>query len=151
MSNLFKELKNNKYTTIAFCIFLGIFLIAWLLYGMVMPSNGKPNYGNRLDDIEGIEVDRTQESDIIANLEKEQIVSKASTDVKGKIINVIVTVNENTNIKNAKELSKSITGNLTKEQLKHYDIQFFIKNEKEDAKGYPIIGYMSAGAKKFAY
>lgn len=41
MSNLFKELKNNKYTTIAFCIFLGIFLIAWLLYGMVMPSNGK--------------------------------------------------------------------------------------------------------------
>ena len=53
---LIKELKENKYTTIVFCIFLGLFLFGWLLYGMVMPSAGEPVYGNRLDGIEEVEI-----------------------------------------------------------------------------------------------
>ena len=50
-NKLIKELKQNKFTTIVFCIFLGLFLIGWLLFGLVMPKNGEPVYGNRLDGI----------------------------------------------------------------------------------------------------
>lgn len=166
MTKLMKELQKNKYTTIVFCIFLGLFLLAWLFYGILMPSSGKPNYGSRLDDIpcekrnteENLQIDckynnelANQSEKIVSDLEAEEIVVSAKVDVKGKVVNTIVIVKEGTQVKAAKKLTKQILGVLTKEQLKHYDIQLFIKNESKDAKGYPTIGYMSAGEKKFTY
>lgn len=166
MSKFIKELKINKYTTIAFCIFLGLFLVAWLFYGIVMPSNGKPVYGSRLDDIpceknktnENLQIDckystelSNQSEKMKQALEEESIVSSAKIDVKGKIVNAIVVVKEDTPIQSAKKLTTKITEILSKEQLKHYDIQIFINNEKENVKGYPVIGYMNAGAKRFTY
>lgn len=147
-NKLIKELKANKYTTIIFCIFLGLFVIGWILYGMVMPSSGKPVYGDRLDDIEDVPVTDENESNLVSSLKDKDIVSSCSVHVSGKIINVIVNVKDGTSISKAKALNTTVLKNLTSEQKKLYDIQLFLVS---DSKGYPVIGYKGASENKFIF
>jgi len=151
LNKLLKELKENKYTTIVFCLFLGLFLIAWIVYGMVMPKTGTPVYGNRLEGIEKVELTESDTSKIVKNLKDEDIVTSASTHLSGKILNVIVEVKDKTSEKKAKGLKKQAIETLTKEQLAFYDVQLFLTNENKEAKGYPIIGYKSSSEKDFAF
>lgn len=150
-NKLLKELKENKYTTIVFFIFLGLFLLGWLLYGMIMPSNSAEKYGNRLDGIDKVALTKSDLDNIEKDLEENNIVNSASVRISGRIINIIVEVKEGTKAANATSLSKDAIKNLDKEELAFYDIQLFITNEKEDTKGYPLIGYKSASAKKFVF
>ncbi len=148
---LIKELKENKYTTIVFCIFLGLFLFGWLLYGMVMPSAGEPVYGNRLDGIEEVEITDEQQDEIVKAVEEKSYVNSASVHISGKIVNVIVEVKEGTKTASSRALNTTVTKVLEDDQISFYDIQLFVTNENENAKGYPIIGYKSATAKKFTF
>ena len=150
-SKLLNELKQNKYTTIVFCIFLVLFLIAWILYGMIMPSAGKPVYGNRLDGIEKVELTEKDTEGIVKKLEEDKMVNSASVHISGKIVNVLIEVKGDTKVSNAKKLSDIAIKDLEKEELAFYDIQVFITNEDKEAKGYPIVGYKSSSSKKFIF
>lgn len=150
-NKLIKELKQNKYTTIVFCIFLGLFLLGWLLYGMIMPSSGEPVYGNRLDGIEEVELTEEDQSEIVKALKEKSYVVSASVHVSGKIINVIVKVEKGTKTSTSRALNTTITKVIDDDQKDFYDIQLFVTNEDEDASGYPVIGYKSATAKKFTF
>jgi len=151
MKKLLKELKENKYTTIVFCIFLGLFLVAWILYGMVMPKTGTPVYGNRLEGIEEVELTEEDKSKIVSDLKEKDSVNEASVHISGKIINVLVEVKEGTKVSTAKLLRKTAIKSLSEEEMKFYDIQIFITNEDTEAKGYPVIGYKSASEKSFKF
>lgn len=148
---LIKELKQNKFTTIVFCLFLGLFLIGWLVFGLVMPKNGTPNYGNRLDGIEEVEVTKDQTSSLVAELKSKDYVTNASTHVSGKIINVLVETKKGTKTSTAKTLGKVVLKAFDEKQIKFYDIQLFLTNEDNNAKGYPLIGYKNSTDKKFVF
>lgn len=148
---LIKELKQNKFTTIVFCLFLGLFLIGWLVFGLVMPKNGTPNYGNRLDGIEEVEVTKGQTSSLVAELKSKDYVTNASTHVSGKIINVLVETKKGTKTSTAKTLGKVVLKAFDEKQIKFYDIQLFLTNEDNNAKGYPLIGYKNSTDKKFVF
>ena len=150
-NKLLKELKENKYTTIVFFIFLGLLLIAWLLYGMVMPSNSAEKYGNRLDGIEKVKLTDNDTDQIVKDLEENKIVNSASVRISGRIINILVEVREGTKTSSAKKLTSDAIKSLEKDELAFYDVQIFITNEDDDAKGYPLIGYKGAVAKKFVF
>jgi len=85
MKKLIKELKENKYTTIVFCIFLGLFLVAWILYGMVMPKTGTPVYGNRLEGIEEVELTAGAALDGVAEGQGLGIGQEVETDAGGSL------------------------------------------------------------------
>ena len=148
---LINELKENKFTTIVFCIFLGLFLIGWLLFGLLMPKKGEPVYGNRLEGIEKVEVTNAQTSDLIKELKNEDFVISASTHISGRIINVIVETKKGTKVSSAKSLGKIVLKSFDQEQLDFYDIQLFLNNEDQDAKGYPLIGYKNSKDKNFVF
>ena len=146
-----KELKANKYTMLVFGIFLVLFLLGWLLFGLVMPKRGVPVYGNRLDGIEKVEVTKKQTDKMISEIKSKSFVKEASTNTSGRIINVIVEVKSGTEVKTAKEVGKVVLSNLTDDQKKFFDVQLYLKNEKKDAKGYPTIGYKNSTANDFVY
>ena len=146
-----KGINENKFTVIVFAIFVGLFIIGALLYGMIMPSTGKPVYGNRLDGIEKVALKEDGQKKLVEALEKEDIVDTASVDIKGRIINVIITVKEDTSVKSAQKLADVITKNLTKEQVDYYDLQMFVKNKKEGSEGFPFIGYKGNKSKGFTF
>ena len=150
-NKLMKELKENKFTTIVFLIFLGLFLIGALIFGLVMPKTGKPIYGNRLDGIEKVEVTKAQTNELVKNLKDKDYVTSASTHISGKIINVLIETKEGTSIKKAKTLKTIVLKAFEEDQKKFYDIQLFITNENKDAKGYPVIGYKNSSEKNFVF
>lgn len=150
-NKLINELKQNKFTTIVFCIFLGLFLIGWLLFGLVMPKNGEPVYGNRLEGIEEVKVTEEQTADLVKELKSKDYVTNASTHISGKIINVIVDTKEGTKTSTAKTLGKVVLKAFDNDQLKFYDIQLFLNNENDNAKGYPLIGYKNSTDKDFVF
>ena len=150
-NKLMKELKENKFTTIVFLIFLGLFLIGALIFGLVMPKTGKPIYGNRLDGIEKVEFTKDQTNELVKNLKDKDYVTSASTHISGKIINVLIETKEGTSIKKAKTLKTIVLKAFEEDQKKFYDIQLFITNENKDAKGYPVIGYKNSSEKNFVF
>ena len=154
MSKIGKELKGNRYTILVFFLFLGMFVIGWVVFGFIMP-NGDENkkYGNRLEDIEKADqmITKEQTDKIVSAVEKKSFVKKASTTVEGRIINVIVEVKEDTSTDKAKGLSETVLDSISKEQVKLYDVQLFIKNEDAKNKKYPIMGYKNSSDKKFAF
>lgn len=161
MSNkILKELKQNKYTVIVFCIFLGLFIIGWLVFGLVMPKNTDEKYGTRLDpikaeynnDMKKAKQDSDKaENTIVESVKKKDYVISASAETKGKKIDIVVEVKSNTSAKTARELGDVVLKNTDDKIKKLYDMQLFIKNEKEDAKEFPMIGYKNAKDKNFAF
>lgn len=149
-----KEFKKNRYTMIVFFIFLGLFIIGALIFSIVMPSTDEnKKYGNRLEDIEkaGAMITKDETAKIVDAVEKKSFVKSASTSVEGRIINVIVEVKDGTDVKTAKTLDKVILDAVSDKQKKLYDIQLFLKNENEKAKGYPTIGYKNSSDKRFVF
>ena len=159
MSSIMKELKRNKYSVIVFLIFAILFVIGWVIFGFVMPKNNGEQYGNRLDsikaeygDLESANKASTEAGEKMADaVKKKGFVNSASIDVKGKIINIIVEVKSGTSTNTAKDLAGVVVSAAPDKIKKLYDLQLFIKNEKNDAKGFPIIGYKNSKDKSFAF
>lgn len=151
MDKIKKILKDNRYTVIGILIFIVIAIIATVVYNLLFSSNGTPIYGNRLDDLEGIEITEETEDKIVNKLKENEIVSDATSNVKGKILNVIITVKEKTKLSDAKKLTKIITENITDEQKSSYDIQVFFDIEGTRVEGYPTIGYLAKINNEFKY
>ena len=161
MSNkILKELKQNKYTVIVFCIFLGLFIIGWLVFGLVMPKNTDEKYGTRIDpikaeynnDMKKAKQDSDKaENTIVESVKKKDYVTSASAETKGKKIDIVVEVKSNTSAKTARELGDVVLKNTDDKIKKLYDMQLFIKNEKEDAKEFPMKGYKNDKDKNFDF
>ena len=151
INKLLKELKQNKFTVVVFCIFLGLFLLGWLVFGLVMPKSGEPVYGNRLEGIEEVKITEDQTSDLVKELKSKDYVVTASVHIKGRIVNVLVETKKGTKTSTAKTLNKIVLKEFEDDQKKFYDFQLFLTNENKDAKGYPIIGYKNSSASKFTF
>lgn len=152
--SFFKELRRNKYTVTVFIIFLGLFIIGWVLFGLIMPSGDQnEKYGNRLDDIKAANA-MLKDSDtakIVEAVKKKSFVKQASTNVEGRIINVIVEVKKGTSVKDAKTLGNVTLDALSDKHKKLYDVQLLVKSEDSKDTNFPIIGYKNSSDKGFAF
>ena len=107
-NKLIKEIKKNKYTSIAVVAFIVLLLLLFIVYKAVMPSLGTPVYGNRLDGIEKVEITTDKMSELDKKVEKEKYVSSSKTNVSGKTVDVVVTVIEKTKQSDAKKVADVI-------------------------------------------
>lgn len=150
MKQVMKELKKCRYTTFALVAFLILLLLSFFVYQMFFGERGKPVYGNRLDGIDKVMVDDAYFAKISETLEKQKIVSEASGQRSGRILNYTIVVKDKTKTKDAKALTNTILESLSKDQVAYFDIQVFFTCEKE-MDGYPMIGYKNKENKKFSY
>lgn len=143
-------IKNNKVTVVAFiiCVIFVIFVFAIKL--TFFPDEGKAIYGDRLEGIEEVEITTKQQDNIISSLEEKAEVKEVSCDIAGRILNVLITVNDDVELDPAKALTSSITDVLKEDQLGYYDIQVFISKDGEDTR-FPIIGYKHQNKDEFTW
>ena len=106
---------------------------------------------HRLDGIEEVEITSKQEKNIVSKLEEKDEVKSVDTDIKGRILNVIITVNDDVELDPAKALASVITENLEEDQNGYYDIQVFIKKSNEEDTRFPIIGYKHQDKDEFSW
>lgn len=145
-----KFIKNNKLTVITFIICVIFVIIVFAVKLTFFPDEAKAIYGDRLEGIEKVEITSKEQDNIISKLEEKAEVKKAEVDIKGRILNVIITVNDDVELDAAKALTGTITDTLEKEQTSYYDIQVFVKKDNDDAR-YPIIGYKHQDKDTFSW
>ena len=88
-----KFIKKNKFTIIAILLFLCLVLVGVKVKNLLMPDEGKASYGNRLEDIENKEIPDTVFKNISDKLKENEKILKVSHKLHGKIINILITVN----------------------------------------------------------
>ena len=145
-----KFIKNNKLTVITFIICVIFVIIVFAVKLTFFPDEAKAIYGDRLEGIEEVEITSKEQDNIISKLEEKAEVKKAEVDIKGRILNIIITVNDDVELDAAKALTGTITDTLEKEQTSYYDIQVFVKKDNDDAR-YPIIGYKHQDKDTFSW
>ena len=150
-SKINKIVKRNKYSVIAIAIFVVLLIVAYIGYKVFFPNNGTPVYGNRLDGITEVDFSKDELNTIVSNLEEKDAVVSAKIDESGKILNIIITVKEDTKSDDAKKIATEIISYVTDDQKAYFDFQVFIKNESEEAKGYPMIGYKNKTSDGFIF
>lgn len=143
-------IKNNKVTVVAFIICVIFVILVFAVKLTFFPNEGTAIYGDRLDGIEEVEITDKQQEDIIKSLEDKDEVKEVSCDVKGRTLNVLITVNDDVELDPAKALTSSITDNLEEDQTSYYDIQVFISKDNDDTR-FPIIGYKHQNKDGFSW
>ena len=143
-------IKNNKVTVVAFIICVIFVILVFAVKLTFFPNEGTAIYGDRLDGIEEVEITDKQQEDIIKSLEDKDEVKEVSCDIKGRTLNVLITVNDDVELDPAKALTSSITDNLEEDQTSYYDIQVFISKDNDDIR-FPIIGYKHQNKDEFSW
>ena len=143
-------IKNNKVAVVAFIICVIFVILVFAVKLTFFPNEGTAIYGDRLDGIEEVEITDKQQEDIIKALEDKDEVKKVSCDIKGRTLNVLITVNDDVELDPAKALTSSITDNLEEDQTSYYDIQVFISKDNDDTR-FPIIGYKHQNKDEFSW
>ncbi len=130
--------KRNKGIIIAVIVFLVVLVFAFQVINIFLSNDEKVLYGNRLDGKADVALTKSNINKI-----KEAVASETKNckvDEQGRIINVIITVNDDATLDSAKNIATKVLDGLKPDQKKYYDIQVFLKKDVE-AQDFPIIGY----------
>lgn len=147
-----KIIRRNKFTILCLIICTGLSILGFIVFRWLFPNFGLPIYGNRLDGIKEVPITSEKLKDVSDKLLKDNSsISKITGDLSGKIINYIVIVVENTKVGDAKKIADQIYANFSEGEVNFYDFQIFIKNEKDDVSGYPLIGYRKVKETSFSF
>ena len=143
-------IRKNKFVIIAIAVFLILVIIAFQVVNMFFPEEGKALYGDRLEGIEEVELSDKKLSSMSSAIEDDAAVKEASVSVAGKIVEVIITVQDDTTVDTAKGLNDIVLEQLDDDEKGFYDIQIFVKKDT-DAADFPIIGYKHHAKDSFSW
>lgn len=145
-----KFLKNNKKLTIALIVVLFL-LFMFLIYKILFGGNGNGVYGNRLKEIDNVKISKNTEEKLIKELEAHDEVEKVSYKLKGRIINVILTVNDETSLDRGKEIANEVLNYFDDDEKEYYDFQVFLNSSNDSSETYPKIGYKNNTSEGFVW
>ncbi len=145
-----RYLKEHKVVVAAVIFMLIIVVLAFFVKGAFFTNSKNAVYGNRLDGIEKVRIDSKQKDEIVKHIEEDSAVKQAKYKLQGKIINIIITVNDDVGLDTAKKIADKSLEKLKDDQKKYYDVQVFVKKDT-DAKDFPIIGYKQRSKGGFSW
>lgn len=147
-SKIWDLVKRHKVLSIicSLAIILVVIMIV-VLFSFFVGGNDK--YGNRLDGIEEVEVTSKDKKDLTASIKENDVVKDADVRVQGKIIYINIKFNEGTNLDKAKEIANSSIKEIDEEQLKFYDLGYFLTSEGEE--GFNVTGTKNAKLDKISW
>lgn len=143
-------IRKNKFVIITIGVFLILVVLGFQIATMFFPEEGTALYGDRLDGIEEVELSNSKLTKIESNLKSDGAVKEADVSVAGKIVEVIITVQDDTSVDTAKALNTKVLDSLSNKEKKFYDIQVFVKKDSE-ATDFPIIGYKHHAKDTFSW
>ena len=154
-----KVIKNNKGIFITLFIIIIFAVAGFFVLKAFFPSGNE--YGNRLKGIEKVSFSDKEITKLEKEIKDRDKIKKVSMNIKGRLINIMITVEEDADIDDMKDHCKEKLELFDEEELSYYDIQFYLVKEeskkeeskdKEDSKDkeeskdkededYPSIGY----------
>ena len=144
-----KFIKKNKFTFFIILFFLILLVLLLQAKSLFFPNSGKANYGDRLDGL--VEVSKDTLEQVNSTLKENEKVVNASSSTSGRIINVIITVQDSVSLTDAKAIGESIKDSFDESALSNYDIQVFVAKESTAENDFPIIGYKAKKNDSFSW
>lgn len=138
-----KLIQKNKFKIIIICI-VSLILItsSYSIIRLLFPNLNTPIYGNRTKGIEKVRINDTKKTTITNNLKGVSGVKKASINIGGTLIRIIIDVNSSVDVNAAKNIGVKALTEFTTEEKDFYDIQVYItQNDNSNNNLFPIIGY----------
>ena len=77
-------------------------------------------------------------------------VKEVKVKINGKIINVLITINDEVSLEDAKAMAAPVLEALSKKQKEFYDVEVMIDKDGDSAQ-FPIIGYKHHSKKDFVF
>lgn len=146
-----KFIKKHKFTTFIIVVFVVGVIILHYLFNLFFINSGKPEYGNRLDGIETVQILDKDLTNIKDALKKKSDVKKVGINISGRTLDVVITVDDKMSIKDAKNIGKESYSYLTDKQIEYYSVQVFVKKDSKEKNDFPIIGYKQKGTKNLVW
>ena len=140
-------IKKNKFTIIAIICFLLLMLIAIEVKNVFFPNGSNAIYGDRLDGIKDVKVNTGKITD---KVNENESVKEVKVKINGKIINVLITINDEVGLEDAKGIAAPVLEALSKKQKEFYDVEVMIDKDG-DSTQFPIIGYKHHSKKDFVF
>lgn len=146
-----KFLKKNKFTIIAIILFMGLIILGVQVKNLLVPDEGKAVYGDRLVGIEEHELNQSLFTTISDKLKENDKVLNVDNKIHGKIINLIITVNSDMSVLDAKKLANSTIPLFENDELSFYSLQVYVIKEDETLNNFPILGYKGTESKELLF
>lgn len=141
MKKLWKQ--NKVLVVLAFIILIALVAMLVGLFTYFYKRNVSV-YGNRLNGIENHPIEEKLDEKIKGLFESG--VESVKTDVRGKIIYVIMDVAKDTPKDTAKGYAQTALSSISEDTINFYDIQFMMTctSEDKEEKEYPVLGYKNS-------
>ena len=136
---MIKLLKKKKFTIIVVVLFVGCMFGVSVLKDLFFPNEGKAIYGERL--VGKVEVKKETYDQLKEKVQSNEKVESVDVRESGRLINITVTVLNDTSLEDAKAVTNGITDLFTDSQKGYYDFQVFVKKTDANENNFPIIGY----------
>ena len=140
-----KLLKRHKGLAIVGGLSLILIIVIFIMFSRMIFSNGKGEYGDRLNDI--VNIPETINSKVIEEIKTKDEVEDITIRTQGKIVYITITYTENTSKDKAKEIASKALEYYDEEITTCYDFEFFLtQKEKLNDEGKDI-SFTIAGTK----
>ena len=139
---IIKKIKKKKDLLINIIIVLAIVIVMVGLYKMLFYSSRESSvYGVRLRDNEKYKIDVTEIKKIEKEAKKIEGTESVSIKIKGRLIKYYITVNNEYNEDQMKNVCNQMIGVIDEKKRVYYDMTFYLIKEKDGKEEYPLIGY----------
>ena len=128
--------KYYKWIIVAIAI-----LIVSILTVLIYKNLFEQGTSRRLEGIENHELTKKEIKLVKESISELEEVNSVSVSTNYKIIKIFIELNEDIEFDDISELSAEAVNNLSKKNLKFYDIEIFIDSLNEESEIYPRIGY----------
>ena len=137
-NKIIEYVKKHSSAAVGIGVFVLVIVALLLIKNLFMFDEFSAVYGTRLNGIDKVKVTSKQKND--AETLIKDSVKKVKVRLSGRIVNTIITTNDETSIEDAKNISNKVLEAFNDDQKKYYDFQFLVKNDSNKDQ-YPIIGY----------
>ena len=142
-------IKKNKFTIIAVILFTALVFCLYEVKELFFPNEGKAIYGDRL--VGKVDVKDEAYVAVEDKVKENEKVTKVDARENGKLINISITVLDDTSIEDAKKLVDNILEPFNDSQKGYYDFQVFVTKESETENNFPIIAYKHHNSSEFVW
>lgn len=150
MGKLMKYVKTHKAESIIGGIFLLMIIFILIFTKIFFFSSGNNDYGDRLDGIDAVKISGDKLDKIAVTLKKDTQIQKVESNITGKIINFMVTVDGSSNAEAVQAKVNTILDDFSTKEKEFYDIQVFLVSSSDET-SYPAIGYKGKDSKELLW
>ncbi|MBR6949729.1 MAG: hypothetical protein IKH54_06075 [Bacilli bacterium] len=142
MKKVLNFIKKRKLLILLVILIILLIVFAIKIFAIFTDNEEGAIYGERLSGIKSVKVDTSKETDTIKAKIGESVKS-ISIRRQGRILNILITVNDDKSRDDSKNIAKDAVGELSDKIKEYYDIQLFISKDgdTEDKGQFPILGY----------